>query len=679
MSAEIITLDPAAITGGTRVEVQISGDGGGPIEVRQDGVDWGDAEIIAVMADLGGVGSVPVDFDIPNRIIEMKVKIQPSSSTTFAQARSMLQAKVAQIQAEGGWISREMPGVGTVYADLVNAKLALPGDWMQAHRDIQVEATLSFEAIPDFYEAEWEELEASDVVAGEGQWRGVFSDVRGDFPKGNRCKIVVEGDPDHDQLGVKYGIRSRHYSADPRAALSYPAEALLPLDMATVEEGEVTGAGDDTVVKHGNIGTDWTPVLGLSTEDDNALTHVGTYRVEVRVQTTAATPPELRCIWDIGDMLAPVENAPVPIPNRSSFYSLDLGEIRLDRAPIGNHQWGGQIQARGADGGETVYIDRVRFWPVAEHYARVTAPLAAASARTAFAWRDNFKQSSGDLTGKTAAVGGTYLALAGSDTTDFTINTADDTARRTAVSDSDGPGILAGRAVGANINLTATGAKLEYAFSDNVTVLCGLLVRVVDANNYLAVIVMPSGSPELSTVLVHRVVGGSGTLLKQVNIPSPAHVGTLETLVIRDQYVVLHNGREVAAGSDAFLGSTLVGGDVYLYDGHVGSTPVTRDYRYVAAWPVAKDAVIFSGDGELQLRSDGAYRLRGGGGGVAGGYGSVTPWGDYPRLPQGGPVEVMVATSRGDYDQLPDSGLDDVAVGVHHRACWLTAPGLFTP
>lgn len=669
--AERIVLDPEEITGGSRVEVQISGDGDGPIEVRQEGVDFGDAEIQAYMADLGGVGSVPVDYDIPNRVISMKVKIQTSGDVTFAQARSMLQAKVAQIQAEGGWISRELPGVGTVYADLVNAKLSLPGDWMQAHRDIQLEATLSFEAIPDFYEAEWIEATFTDVEAGENHWRGLIESVGGDFPKGNRCKVVVTGDPDNDQRGLRVAFRRRHYSADPTAACFLQAQDLDPLDLASVVTlSGASGGATNNAVRHNNLGTGWTPVLGLRLAAGDYLTHTGSVRLVARVYSTSATPPELRAVWDVGDLVAPSENAPVQIPGASNFYLVDLGTLRLDRSAVGDHRWLGQIQGRGAVGGENVYIDHVELWPIDEHYAEVATPIRLVEGLVDHVARDDFAQSPGSLTGKTLPVGGAWTAGSGSDTTDFSV-TADHTASRSAVSDS-GTGEMTGRTVTAGTDTherIVAGVSVE--FSAAAATLGGLAVRYTDNDNGLFVVYSMGDQ----RVEVRKVISGTlATDIPQHPWPlNPAIPISIRTMVTAEGVlIVMIDGRPVITLGDADLatGGALESGKVGIHDAAVSASASTRDYRGYSAWVPEGDAAIFAGQA-AELRTDGAFRASADGVGS----GVLVPFGSHPRLPQGGPVEVMVATSRGDFERLPDSGLDDVSVETYSRRSWLTAPG----
>lgn len=406
--SEIIVLDPAEVTGDPDGELVItSNDPDSPFDIRissaTDGVDWGDLAIEAAMAELATVGTVPVDYSIPNRVIDTKLKIQATQDTTFAQARGKLQAKVAKLQDQGGWIKRELPGVGAVCADVVQAALKLPGDWMQAHRDLQMEAPLTLESLPDWWEMEW--VQAGSISGSNGQAVGLLEGVRGAFPRGNRCRIVVDGDDTHDQLGVMWGVRRRHYS--PVAALVYEAEALTPLDQATVET--LSGASGGSVIRHNNLGTSWTPVCAIP-----AAEHTGSYRLWARVYTTSATPPQLRAIYGVGGG-AVEELAPAQIPGTSNFYLVDLGEFRLDQAPVGPNRWDGQIQAQGAAGGENSHVDRIWLQPLDEGAGRLVDSPLAIPGLSLFAVRDEFNQTAGGLHGKSLAAAGNLAgpAMAG--------------------------------------------------------------------------------------------------------------------------------------------------------------------------------------------------------------------------------------------------------------------------
>lgn len=59
-----------------------------------------------------------------------------------------------------------------------------------------------------------------------------------------------------------WGVRKRNYSSAATARLQYEAEALQPLDTAV--RAALTGASRGTVVSHGTLSTNWTPVLGMN-------------------------------------------------------------------------------------------------------------------------------------------------------------------------------------------------------------------------------------------------------------------------------------------------------------------------------------------------------------------------------------------------------------------------------
>ena len=192
---ERIVLDPAAVAVG-RTELDISDWVGAAA-----GVDWGDAEITAYMAE-GQRGSTPVDYRVPNRTITIPLVVKARGSVTFAQARERLQAKVALIQAEGGWLKRTTAAGGVVYCDLVNATLKLGGGWMQAHRDADPEGNLVLEAIPDFYGDEAAATETT--VAAANSYTLPLPGIDGNYPA--RCRIVMtNNDSDEDTLTLPVG------------------------------------------------------------------------------------------------------------------------------------------------------------------------------------------------------------------------------------------------------------------------------------------------------------------------------------------------------------------------------------------------------------------------------------------------------------------------------------------
>src|SRR6185503_13603583 len=84
--------------------------------------------------------------------------------------------------------------------------------------------------------------------------------VSGNYPA--RVRVVVDDDQAQAQLGLLWGFRARNYSSASTAAVPYEAESLQPLDTAT--KVALTGASGGTVVTHGTLSPNWTPVLGTN-------------------------------------------------------------------------------------------------------------------------------------------------------------------------------------------------------------------------------------------------------------------------------------------------------------------------------------------------------------------------------------------------------------------------------
>lgn len=894
-NGERIVLDPAEVAEG-RAEFDLT-----PF-MGEEGPDWGDGQIAAYQAEQE-LGEVTVDYRIPNRQIALPLALMDRDDMTFDEARAAVQATAALFMAEGGWLKREIVrGAETLklYADVDKASLKLGGSSAAAYGFVDADAVLTIDCLPDWY---GDEVALAQHFGTNGQCLFVEEDIAGSFPLGNRCRIVVTGDSDGDQRGIKYGIRSRSYSDEETAALTYPAYGLMPVDLADVIA--LSGAVGGVAIRHNNLGTDWTPVLatdliptirsfgaaasgtggitpalpagyqagdilvlpietqneavsvpggwahvpgspvsnavgtatrltvlwkratasetapaivgpgdhivgrmfavkgcvetgspwdvtaagteatsdtsvsipgGTTTVDGclvlamvatgvdtaipqvsspanpdlrlvttsvnswvgdgggggvgvisgikqtkgvfaattatvasaaekamlsmalkpavaNQLTHTGTVRVEARVYTTSPVPPELRWVYDTGDLVNPSENNKdaKQIPGSNNFWLVDLGEIRLGRSPVGAHRWRGQLQARGAAGGENVAVDRLRFWPVDEGYARVTVPARIGRGLNAFIARDPFDQSAGALSSKTAPIGGNWDEFV--DVDDLTVNATGHTVERTAVSDgSPSPTVAKGQACVLDGSSTLTDVVVSTrckvtsinGISPNFHLRLGVTARFVDANNFLFAGWDPAISGGLSgSLIVYKVIAGTPTILASA-VGARWHADDAwqtVTLAVRSDgtFVAVFNGAggEVvsAPGYDSVLaaGGTLDDGKIGLYDYYGDSLATTRTYDDFSAWVPEADAAIFAGR-KTQLRTDGTYRETADGVGA----GLLVPFGSHPRLPQSGPqgrsVEILVATTRGDFDRRPDAVLDDVAVQAFYRPCWLTTP-----
>lgn len=687
--AETVILDPAAVATG-RTELDITG------LVNEQGIDFGDAAIEQYVAEVQR-GQLPVDFRVPNRHIEIPLLVFSRTGMTFEQARQKVQAKVALFQRHGGWVSRQT-AAGKWYADIVGATLKLGGSRAQALWGIDADAMLTLETLPDWYGDEVQ-LGADHLSAGAAEL--VFKEngpVLGDYPA--RVRVVVDNDAARPQRGLIWAMRSQYYSAAPTAKLAYEAESLTPLDSAAVT-GAVAGTSGGSAIQHNALTTEWSPVVGTDHAVDGAMTHVGTYRVWARARTTSSTPPRLRFVYDVGDLVRPTENRPKRLPASNALVLVDLGEIRVAPAPVGTHRWKGQIQGAGDSGGENVTIDKVWYVPVDDGYGTFSTPTLIVDGTSTTAARDAFEAAGagGNLNARVPPVGAAW-ATSGAATDFQFINPGAGDPPTYAVSRSAataafrfgvfGP-VMTAMQVRALVGTKLTNGGLSGASGFGQ---CGVLARWVDANNHVRLTIKPNVPPAGGTppaggyathvVALEMVVAGAVTVLASTlawNIPSQARLdltvsGGLATGRVDNadgtqkfaEIVGFDNALATAGALDDGKGGIIDAGD--------GTNVVTRWYTRVTVTVAPQlDAVIYNGR-SLQLRTDGPYRQTIDG--VA--YGPCSyPTGDLPRLPPSGlearPVEIFLKTSRGDLVETPDDGIDAISAQVFYRPCWLTVPG----
>ncbi|HEV2790115.1 MAG TPA: hypothetical protein VGV69_02305 [Solirubrobacterales bacterium] len=680
---ERLVLDPAEVATAGRAELDLHS---GPIQVREAGIDWGQAEVEAFMAQ-HELGDSPVDYRLPNRVIAIPLVL--GAEGDYDAARLALQAKVSRINQEGGWLKRELIGgsygaAGSrLYCDLVKATLKYGGSSFAAGNGVDPDAELVLEALPDFY---GDPIEGS-LFEGTGDATATFQ-VKGNLP--GRVDLAAYEKASRDQRGLAWAFRCRNYSAASNARLAYNAEALKPLGSATL--GNLTGAYGGKAIT-ASLGSEWTPVL------DNTMSgvypaHVGLYDVWVRVSCSEPGRPWLRFVYDVGDLIDPTVNEPVRVPGPTSFYLLNLGQVNLREAPVGPHRWIGMVQGRRApSNGRWVSVDRIWYLPADEGSGVLRHSPSFKMGTGGFTARDRFWEREGALAGRTADLGGTYVALTGSDTTDFTVEPLSFTfsAQRNAVSDTGFFGnTRKGRAVGLPVNMTDTALSYDFSISGTTTdVRFGQLVRVAGAKKYLLVYFerLSGGSSSQWVPKVWRQNEASGTVLPLPNdlvteFQSSAGTisGRLLTCVIGDQLTVMvappgsSNFEVVMRARDNDLAGALSSGGVYIFDENSGAGSSMRRYSNLAAWVPDPDAVVYA-DREAHLTSKGMFRQDRSGTVV----GEVSyPQSDLPRVPFSGaesrPVEAILKPSRGDFAAVPDAGIDKVAARLTYRPCWSNIP-----
>jgi hypothetical protein len=680
--AELLILDDPAVADAERVPFDLT-----PF-VGPDGPDYGDAAIEAYMAE-SARGQTPVDFRVPNRTVTVPLVLHDHDGTTLAEARSSVQAKVALFQSEGGWVTRDS-AVGVVYADVVSATLKLGGSSAQAHGFVDADAVLTLECLPDWYEDEIELDDLAETSATELvevlQQDGVDAVIRGNYP--GRVRLVVDEDDAETQLGLLAAFRSRHYSADATAAEAYEAEALTRLGAAALATVTgASGAGTNNVVQHANLAPHWTPVLSTQIIASGHMTHRGSYRVWARVRTpgVASEPvysmPRVRLIWGVGAPVNPTENPPKQVPGHSNFYDMDLGEVRLDPAGAGTHQWQGIFQAlKESPAQSTIQFDKVWIVPVDESYTLLRTPLGAGQGGGTFNAWDAFEQAAGALTGKTPIIGGNWTALSGSDADDFAVDGTNDWAERSSLSDA----AANGRAVTVGTtNYPAVGAMVDINRSSEEDSRLALIARatsqtaILQAGYYGEI-------DDPGKWFVRRGDWSTGTELAAFEERLPADEWWTMMLVVTTggQFAFWRYRQGGAPGEPLLVGydSTLAAGGsnatgkVGIHDHAPGSTVHERRYDNFVSWTPNHDAVLYPSQ-SAELRTDGIER-EDSAGGV---YGPLVPdSGNLPRIPPSGleqrPVELFLKWSRGDFDRHPDSGIDDGSVRPFYRPCWLYLP-----
>lgn len=371
MTAWHVTLDPPAVAT-SRVELDLNSweTDAGPIAINQTGIDWGQAQIDAFLADQVW-GSSPVDYRVPNRSVTIPLFLGTGDYLFKADqlaaeetARAQLQQKVARLQAEGGCLLRQRDGGPPMYADIINTSLTIP-DVHGETGGIEADVVLTLDCLPDFYGDEI----TLDTITATGHCKsvlkssGVQAAIQGDYP--SRVRVVVTDSSGNQQYLVLWAFRSRHYDPATTAALAYEAEALDP-QSGSIVITTASGASGGHSVQSAALSSSWTRMLFLDIGGSTPFTHLGSYRVWARAAaSTAADTFAVRLAWAPGDLFSPVTNDAVALPGGTDWQLVDLGEIRIDRPPIGATQWVGAIEALDSGGG-TITIDQIFLQPIDE-------------------------------------------------------------------------------------------------------------------------------------------------------------------------------------------------------------------------------------------------------------------------------------------------------------------------
>jgi hypothetical protein len=639
--------------------------------VAQSGPDFGDAAIEQYLADVQ-MGQIPVDYKLPNRTITIPLLLT-NRGLTFEQLRAGFQQKTGLLQREGGWIKRTT-SIGALYADIVGAQLKFGGSTAQALWGIDADAVLTLTVLPDWY---GDEIVIPDAVNTQPRDELIYTidQVKGNLPA--RARLEVTNLSTQDMHGLMWGIRSRNYTPPSvlTSMLSYETQYMTPMTSA-------------------RAGANWYGILTTDLPaDGGALTHVGSYRVWARVSSTMSAgmtdldPPRVRFVWDVGDLMNPVENQPVKMTSDPGWWLADLGEIRLDQSPLGNHRWQGMVQVSSASYG--VGISHIWFQPLDEAAGRVEVTPAANVGLAGYAARDEFSSNiTTALAGIGLGLGGTWTYSHG-DADDFTFDGSYLRVKRATTADT-APRFM--HASGPT--MAATAVQIDFFIPQMPGVPTGnltsaVLFRRVDASNYgyaSANYITDYAGARGYLLKIGAVVGGTTNELGTIEVPIfEAGWWTLRAVVTpngqiatwffpRGAVVPVQPTLQRYDPTRFATGSPLASGKVGFGDGYTGPYAMTRFYDNFLAWVPETDAVAFAGK-TAELRFDGMYRES------PSGYAFTqigTVLGDLFRIPpsgmEGRKTEILIKGSIGDFEQATDPTNLKLQARLRYRPSYLFVP-----
>lgn len=500
--------------------------------------------------------------------------------------------------------------------------------------------------------------------------------VPGDVPALGR--LVVDEDDGDDQACVVWGVRSRYYDAAATAGLFWQAEALTAVSASAATAAGPSGAsgsGSNTIEADA-LTTEWQDVL-KSTVGSTYWTHVGAYRVLARVQadTTNTGTVEVRGSWGLGD-LTTYTAGEAQATVAGAWVLCDLGVVVI---PAGTARWEFRLQAKSSVNGEDVFVDWLLLVPVDESSGVAEVPSADTILTTLV--HDTFEQASGNLDGKTPSPttdGNWAESTAGS----FTIDATNDVAQRTSTGDT--AGLANAKFAVASTALTGSWASVEVtpASAAGTDFTGGVLLRYVDASNWLAVGVQQSASAGWVRLVAYKRVSGTVSLLGASDYRMASGGTTFRVratafargLVTSD---LGFDGTPViglsVTDADLVTAGTLDDGKVGIFDHYPSATACTRQYDNFQGGTASSNAACFASQ-SIEIAHDGVTRED-----AAGAvWGPITPKGDLLLLPpagrEGRTCQVVVKMSRAKLGTAGDSAADDLSAKLYATPRYLTLP-----
>jgi len=591
--------------------------------------------------------------------------------TRFSRIYRDALARVDRVKrTKRGTLRRIAPGFSPITYDLRVAEVT------EAPQDLGIgmkraEIALGYEALPGGRGPEvqiggnYEETTLPALVF-------TAKDVPGDMPALGR--LVLEDRSGSNQQIARWGFQSESYDAATTARLYYEAEELTLI--GTAAKAAQAGASGGNVVTSPGLVSSFQPIIGLKLSSGEYLTHAGTYRVLARTYRPEANSGEvsLMLAYAQGTFSSATENTPaVAAPNdrENTFTIVDLGLVTLT-----GEKWEGFIFGASSFNGDKVSIDSIMLIPVDEG----SGVLEIADAKVVpslLSMADAFTGTAeGNVTGKSAELGGVYEAMPGSDTTDFQITTHQ--LWRSATSDT-GTKPFPGRGIGTPLQFTDVAVSSDFYFPDEGPDF-GHVVSYVDSKHFVAIMLyslglgrwnvyltFPDGSvegPEVNLNLGPENSPLAGRLISVVR-------GSVVSAYIEISGVSPLKRLWTIEDTEGMAGKK---GKVFFYDQQEGPEGLVRKYDnlkiWVPAFDPAVDAAVFANQ-KAEVQSN-LVRRRSDDGQV---WGSIPYSGDHLLLPPAG-REKTVSRFIAKLSRFPDSDpvIDDVRANLYVTPRYLQAP-----
>lgn len=514
---------------------------------------------------------------------------------------------------------------------------------------------------------------------------------KGDVPALGR--LTVNEAQAVDQYWVTWGCETNddytHTDSTGSGALFYEAESRTAMGGSSTAVGP-TGAsgGGSNVMRNTSLGTDYVAILSTQASGAGAhLSHVGTFRVYARAQIPSTTGTiSVALEWAVGDFRRSTRNDAQTLNGYAAaqWRLLDLGLVSIPKVLTGSQRWEGRILAKSTIAGDDIDIDYLMLVPVTVA-SGIVSGVPQIPAPSTFIARDDFDQTAGALTGKTAPIGGNWVGAGDAD--DFSVTQLGGgggephVIRRTATSDA----ASTGRWVTLDVNQAGVYVQADVSWTSSaVGPYAGVIARYAGTTNWAMLsLLWGTGNGPVNLVMSKNVAGStsilysivlSGSVQATVDVESPWTLGLL--VDSGGRWVGFLNGSQMMSGQDSALatGGSLATGDVGVYGENTSASALTLNFDRFLAAAFSTDAAMYASQ-SLEIRHDGVIR-EDSAGAI---WQPVSSYeGDFNRVPvtgrEGRSVRYIVKACRNDPAIAADSGIDDINATLAVTPRYLSVP-----